>query len=371
MDLMPCSGANSARALQCPQPTSQRPGSPFLSQPLLGDGWLPWDLLSCMSSSWPPVTHHSAFGFWPVLKGCPGQAEQTQSLWFSLFLSSSPVKWESGKETSLCKLLVHNCCWVLYLPARPSACHHTAATTLYLSCSFSFFLSLWAFPLLHSLPCCWFLLFFFSTLWSLLYSVLLFLCLYICSPPVFAQACGKHSLPLAPLEPPRGIPSICRRGSEPWDRNKLMWSEHSKITQRPVQKTKFKLIFPLSFNFLSSAGYPGISHIAGLVASPPFWGLGWMLGTVTPKLLSPGAAVALGGILASTPAYLGSIELELMICWAALLFSECYSVVQWSTCSVLPCKPRRDWKHALLPEVCVCMVRTCSEESHVCMKEWK
>lgn len=207
---MPCSGAHSARALQCPQPTSQRPGSLSLSQPLLGNGWLPWDLLSCMSSSWPPVTHHSAFGFWLVLKGCPGQAEQTQSLWFSLFLSSSPVKCESRKEISLCKLLVHNHCWILYLSAHPSACHHTAATTLCLSCFFPFFLSPRAFLPLHSLPFCRFLLLFFSLLWSLPNSVLLFF-LYICSPPVFTQACGKSSLPLVPLEPPRGIPSLCRR----------------------------------------------------------------------------------------------------------------------------------------------------------------
>lgn len=208
MVLMPCSEANSARALQCPQPTPQRPGSLSLSQPPLGNGCLPWDLLSCMSSSWPPVTHHSTFGFWLVLKGCPRQAEQTQSLWFSLFLSSSPVKCESGKEISLCKLLVHNHCWILYL--YPSACHHTAATTLYLSSSFPFFPSPWAFLPLHSLPCCRFLLLFFSPLWSLLSSVLLFSCLYICSPPVFAQACGKNSLSLVPLEAPRGIPGLCR-----------------------------------------------------------------------------------------------------------------------------------------------------------------
>lgn len=115
--------------------------------------------LSHMSCSGPSVTHRSAFGFWLVLKGCPGQAEQTQSLWFSLFLNSSPVKWECGKKMSLCKLLVHNCCWVLYLSTHPSACHHAAATTLYLSCSFSFFLNLWVFSP-HSLPCCWFLLLF-------------------------------------------------------------------------------------------------------------------------------------------------------------------------------------------------------------------
>lgn len=157
MGSTPCSGTNSVWALQCPEPTSQRPGSLSVSQPPLGNGWLPWDLLSCMSSSWPPVTHHSTSGFWLGLKGCPGQAEQTQSLWFSLFLSSSPVKWESGKEISLCKLLVLSCWWVLYLSAHPSACHHTAATTLYLSCSFSFFLGPQAFPPLHNLPCCWFL----------------------------------------------------------------------------------------------------------------------------------------------------------------------------------------------------------------------
>lgn len=138
---MPYSRANSAGALWCPQPTSQRPGSLLLSQPALGNGWLPWDLLSCMSSSWPLVTHCSAFGVWLIPEGCPGQAEQTQSLWFSCFLSSSTVKWECRKETSLCKLLVRKCCWILYLSARPTACHHAAATTLYLSCSFSFFLN--------------------------------------------------------------------------------------------------------------------------------------------------------------------------------------------------------------------------------------
>lgn len=43
--------------------------------------------------------------------------------------------------------------------------------------------------------------------------------------------------------------------------------------------------------------------------------------------------MASGGILASSPVFLRGIELELMICWAAL-FSESYSVGLWSTCKM-------------------------------------
>lgn len=197
---MPYLWANPLWAFQCPQLTSQRPGSLLLTQPALGNGLLPWDLLSCMSSLWPSITHHSASGFWLVLKGCPSQAEQTQSLWFSVFLSSSPVKWECGEEMSLCKLLVHNCCWVLYLSAHPSACHHTAATSFYLSCSFSFFLS-WVFFLAAGFC-------------SLFLSPLLSPCLWIFFLPVHllttcvqaGSARAAHS-----LQTPWGIPIVCRR----------------------------------------------------------------------------------------------------------------------------------------------------------------
>lgn len=53
-------------------------------------------------------------------------------------------------------------------------------------------------------------------------------------------------------------------------------------------------------------------------------------------MLSPGAAVASGGILASSPSFLGCIELELMICWAALYFRElfCWTVIHLQ--NVLP-----------------------------------
>lgn len=164
-----------------------------------------------MSSSWPSVTHRSAFWFWLVLKGCPGQAEQTQSLWFSLFLSSSPVKWECRKEMSLCKLLVHNCCWVLYLSVQPSACHHAAATTHYLSCSFSFFLSL--FPPLPPPPpivclVAGFCSFFISPLLSPCLCTSFFLPVHLfttCIQP------GLWQEQLTPFEPPRGILVICRR----------------------------------------------------------------------------------------------------------------------------------------------------------------
>ena len=190
-----------------PQPTSQRPGSLFLSQQALGNGWLPWDLLSCMSSSWPSVTHRSAFGFWLVLKGCPGQTEQTQSLWF-LFLSLSPVKWECGKEMSLCKLLVHNCCWVLYLSAHPSACHHTAATTLYLSCSFSFFLNPWGFFSPIVCLAAGFCSFFLCPLLSPC------LCTSFFLPVHLFATCMQRGLwqeQLTPFEPPRGVLVVCRR----------------------------------------------------------------------------------------------------------------------------------------------------------------
>lgn len=198
---MPYLWANSLREFQSPQPTTQRPGSLFLRQPALGNGLLPWDLLSCMSSSWPSVTHHSAFGFWLVLKGCPGQAEQTQSLWFSLFLSSSPVKWECRKEMSLCKLLVHNCCWVLYLSAHPSACHHAAATSFYLSYSFSFFLHPWGFFLAAGF-CSFFLSLLFSPCLCTFFSPVHLLS--TCVQPGSARV--THS-----LQTPWGILILCRR----------------------------------------------------------------------------------------------------------------------------------------------------------------
>lgn len=206
-ELMPNSWANSARALRCPQPTSRRPGRLFLSQPALGNGWLSWDLLSCMSSSWPSATHRSAFGFWLVLKGCPGQAEQTQSLWFSLFLSSSPVKWECGKEISLCKLLVHNCCWVLYLSAHPSACHHAAATTHYLFFSFSFFLNLVFFLSMVCLAA-GFCSFFLSPLLSPC------LCISFFLPVHLFATCVRPGLwqeQLTPFKPPGAVLDVCRR----------------------------------------------------------------------------------------------------------------------------------------------------------------
>jgi len=159
-----------------------------------------------MSSSQPSATHRSAFGFWLVLKGCPGQAEQTQSLWFSLFLSSSPIKWELGKEMSLCKLFVHNCCWVLYMSAHPSACHHTAATAHYLSCSFSFFLSLF-FPPIVCLAA-GFCSFFLSPLRSPCLCTSFFLPVHLfttCIRP------GLQQEQLASFEPPRDVLIICRR----------------------------------------------------------------------------------------------------------------------------------------------------------------
>lgn len=130
------------------------------------------------------ATHPNTSGFGCCLKEVPVRLCRPRVCGFSLFLSSSPVKWDRGEETSLCELLVHSCCWGLYLSAHPSACHHTSAA-----------ISVYLVPLLSSLVhffpvlclAAAFYSFFFSPPCCLLISVLVFALLHIQLPPGWWQ----------------------------------------------------------------------------------------------------------------------------------------------------------------------------------------
>lgn len=165
---------NSVQTLQCLRPLSHSPGSPFLSKPANAMRWvapLGSALLQELVVAW--ATHPNMSGFGCCLKEVPVRLCRPRVCGFSLFLSSSPVKWDCGEETSLCKLLVHSCCWGLYLSTHPSACHHTAAA-----------ISVYLVPLLSSLVHFFPVLCLAAAFYSFFLSPLLspYLCTCFCSP---------------------------------------------------------------------------------------------------------------------------------------------------------------------------------------------
>lgn len=132
------------------------------------------------------ATHPNTSGFGCCLKEVPVRLCRPRVCGFSLFLSSSPVKWDRGEETSLCELLVHSCCWGLYLSAHPSACHHTSAA-----------ISVYLVPLLSSLvhffPVLCLAAAFYSFFFSLPLAVSLFLYLFLLSCTFSCHQAGGRS----------------------------------------------------------------------------------------------------------------------------------------------------------------------------------
>lgn len=92
---------------------------------------------------------------------------------------------------------------------------------------------------------------------------------HLCSPRLAARA----AFPWFPWNLPGAFPASAG-GKRAMGQKQASVIRAQRNNSKAYLENKVKLIFPLSFNFPSSAGYPGISHRASPVAPQPIWGVG-------------------------------------------------------------------------------------------------